>query len=617
MWRTVHEILIGPPLPTQQIAEKRLDNFRALAALSPAVLASLAYANQEIFLGLAAAGAAGLAHSLDVALIIAAQLALLALSYTQTITAYPGGGGSYAVARENLGLMPGLVAAAALMIDYVLNVAVSLTAGVAALASAFPVLWEHRTLLSLILLVAITLINLRGVQESGSVMLIPVYLFAITYLALIAVGVVRALTIGPAGPTVTPPEALEPVTFLLLLRAFAAGATALTGVEAVSNAVPVFKPPEIRHANQTMVVMAALMITLFVGTVGLTQHFDVVAGPQETILSALTRRVVRSDAAHVAVQGVTLLMLVVAANTSFVGFPRLTSLLARDGYLPNQLTLLGERLVFTNGIMLLSGLAGVLIAAFRGDTHSLIPLFAVGAFLAFTLSQTGMVIHWLKVRGPGWWAKSLLNGLGALATGVALLVIAASKLIHGAWIVMILIPLLVLMFRSIQSHYAEVRAELSLSEDFILPSPPGPASGLRVVVPVAGLHRGVIEALRYARSFSHRVVALHIELEPGSGERLHEAWEHMGLDAYAALTVIRSPYRRLVQPFFEFLDSYDVASADGDLATVMVPELIPARWWHHLLHNQTAWLLKMAMLYRRRRLGFVRAIIDYPVHMLK
>nr|MBP8950692.1 APC family permease [Promineifilum sp.] len=609
----------GSPLPSADLGETRLDKVRALAALSPDALASVAYANQEIYLGLLVAGAAGLGRAFSLAVVISGLLALLTLSYRQTIAAYPSGGGSYTVARENLGDMPGLVAAAALLIDYVLNAAVSVTAGVAALASAFPALWEHRTVLSLALLVLITLINLRGMREAGTAMTVPVYLFLATYLGMIAWGIGVALVQGPgAFPAVIPTPAgrqataLAPVTLFLLLRTFASGATALTGVEAISNAVPVFKEPAVRNAQRTMAAMAVLMAVLFLGTIGLTQHLAVVAGPEETILSALARRLFGSGAVYVLIQVATLLVLVVAANTSYTGFPRVVSLMARDGFLPRQLRAVGDRLVFSNGILLLAGLAALLVVVFQGDTHALIPLFAVGAFLAFTLSQAGMVVHWARQRGPGWAARAALNGLGAAATGVALLVIGASKFAGGAWIVILLIPLMVLLFRSVRRHYAEVGRQLRLSDD----TPPvGCAQHPTVVMPVAGVHRGVIAALNYACSIADDVIAIYVELEPDTADAMRARWEAAGMDRVARLITVPSPYRSLIGPFLDCVERLDEESADGRPVTVLIPEFVPARWWHFLLHNQTALPLKWALVYRRHRRGKSRAVIDVPFYL--
>ncbi len=612
IWRHIRELVIGSPLPSEDLSESRLDKVRALAALSPDALASVAYANQEIFLGLVVAGAAGLAYSWAIACMITGLIAILTLSYSQTIRAYPAGGGTYAVARENLGTLMGLVAAAALLIDYVLNAAVSLTAGIEALASAFPALWPYRTVLSLILLAVITLVNLRGLQEAGTAMVIPVYLFLAVYLGMIVYGTVVATVEGPGSLAESAPRAVESLTIFLLLRTFASGATALTGIEAISNAVPVFRPPEPRHARQTMAAMAVLMGALFLGTIGLIQFLAIAPGADETVLSALARRLFGSGAVYLVVQISTLLVLIVAANTSFTGFPRVAALIAHDGFLPRQLKLVGDRLVFANGIFLLSGLAALLILIFKGDTHSLIPLFAVEAFLAFTLSQTGMVIHWFRERGERWGLKAILNGLGALATGAALLVIAVTRFVSGAWTVVLLVPLFVLAFMRIRTHYDEVGRELRIGDA-------KPSFGLhhhpRVVIPVAGVHQGVIEALRYARQISEDVTAVYIEIEPDSAAHLQERWRHYGLDEIAPLVVVPSPYRSYIDPLFDYLERFDAEADDGSLASVVIPEFVPARRWQYLLHNRTAWLLKTVLMYRRHWMGKTRAIIDIPFHL--
>ncbi|MBN1123187.1 MAG: APC family permease [Anaerolineae bacterium] len=612
IWRHIRELVIGSPLPSEDLSEARLDKVRALAALSPDALASVAYANQEIFLGLVVAGAAGMAYSWRIACVIAGLLAVLTLSYSQTIRAYPSGGGSYIVARENLGTLMGLIAAAALLIDYVLNAAVSLTAGVEALASAFPVLWPYRTILSLVLLVIITLVNLRGLREAGTIMIVPVYLFLATYLGMIIYGAVVIAIQGPVPLETNAPQAVDAVTAFLVLRTFASGATALTGVEAISNAVPVFNPPEPRHARQTMVIMAALMGVLFLGTIGLTQLLAIMPGSEETILSALARRLFGPGPIYLLIQIATLLVLIVAANTSFTGFPRVAAVIAHDEFLPRQLKLLGDRLVFTNGILLLSFLAGFLIVIFGGDTHNLIPLFAVGAFLAFTLSQMGMVIHWIRQRNSHWRLKAFLNGIGALSTGLALLVIAVSKFVHGAWIVILLIPLIVTGFYSIRAHYDEIGRELTL-----VGTKPVFESGrkLRIVVPVTGIHRGVAAALQYARLITDDVKAVYIETEPDTSGDFKKNWQQYGLDKVAVLDIVPSPYRSFIGPLLDYLDRLDNEADDGQLASIVIPEFIPAKWWHNLLHNQTAWRLKLALMYRRHRMGKTRAIIDIPFHL--
>jgi amino acid transporter len=610
MLSRIKDLFIGPALPTQDIGHKQLNKLRALAAFSPDALASIAYANQEIYLGLIVAGSIGLAYALPIGLAITGVLVMVAFSYFQTIQGYPSGGGSYIVARANLGVLPGLVAAAALMIDYVLNAAVSLTAGVAALTSAFPSLWPNRVLIALGILLVITLVNLRGLQESGTFMAVPVYLFLAAFLSMLAYGLVRLFFEGPTSLAVSAPPAVQPLTMVLVLHAFSTGCTALTGIEAISNGVPSFKSPQSRNAGRTLIVMALLMAMLFLGSIGLTQLLGVVAGPQETILSALAHRLLGGGFLYLAIQLSTLLILAVAANTSFMGFPRVAAILAKDGFLPRQLTGLGDRLVFTNGILVLSFAAGALIVAFNGDTHALIPLFAIGAFLAFTLSQSGMVLHWLRERGQSWLLKAVANGIGALATLTTLLVVIYSKFFEGAWITVLLIPLIVLGFRKIFTHYQQVRKQLSLKG---LPPSLKPVEPTRVVIPVSGVHRGVVAAVNFARSISDNVTAVYVELEPGAGEKARQEWDSWWPDV--PMVVVPSPYRSIVGPLMQFLDATDVQHNDGQLAAVVLPEFIPGRWWQSLLHNQTAWLLKTALLYHRRQHGLERVIIDVPFHL--
>ncbi len=610
MLNKTRNLLIGPPLSTQQLAENRLNKVRALAAFSPDALSSIAYANQEIYLGLVVAGAAALSKSLPIGLAITGLLVIVALSYFQTIHGYPSGGGSYVVARENLGTLPGLIAAAALMIGYLLTAAVSLTAGVEAIASAFPALWQHRVGLSLLLLGLITLVNLRGTRESGTLMSIPVYLFLGCYLPMLAYGIVRTMIDGPGSLAAVAPPPTQPLTLFLVLHAFSAGCTALTGIEAISNGVPAFQRPEAKNAGRTLMVMALLMAVLFVGSIGLTQVLAVVAGSQETILSALARRLLGSGPAYMLIQVSTMLILAVAANTSFAGFPRLVALLAHDGFLPRQLTGMGDRLVFTNGILLLAVATGLLIVIFGGDSHSLVPLFAVGVFLAFTFSQAGMVVHWRRQGGKGAALKASLNGLGALATGMTVAVIGVSKFVEGAWITVLLIPVLVIVFLRIRTHYKTVSEQLSLRG---LPPSLKPFPPMRVVVPISGVHRGMMDAVAYACSISKDVTAAYVELEPGAGERVRKEWESWWPDV--ALVVLPSPYRSIVRPLLEYLDQTDREHNDGQLAAVVLPEFVPAKWWQNIFHNQTAQLLKSALLYRRRQFGFQRVIIDIPYHL--
>ena len=478
------------------------------------------------------------------------------------------------------------------------------------MASAFPGLWPYHTELALALLVLITIVNLRGLQETGSIMALPVYLFLGTYLSMLAYGAVRLWLDGPAPVSAASVPALEPLTLLLVVHAFATGCTAMTGIEAISNGVPAFRAPKSQNAGRTLVVMAVLMGVLFVGSIGLTQFLGVVAGPNETILSALARRLLGSGPLYVTIQVSTLLILAVAANTSFADFPRVAAILAGDDFMPRQLRGLGDRLVFTNGIVLLASATAVLILAFKGDTHALIPLFAIGAFLAFTLSQSGMVVHWWRERGRGWVLKAVFNGAGAVATGATLLVVAFSKFSSGAWISVLVIPVIVLGFHRVRRHYDQVRHQLSLHG---LPPSLRPAARARVAVPISGVHRGIVNAVLFAQSISSDVTGVYVELEPGAGAKVETEWKEWWPDI--PLVVVPSPYRSLVGPLLDYLDRADAERNDGQLTVVVLPEFVTSHWWQSLLHNQTALLVKAALLYGRRRTGGERLVVDVPYHL--
>lgn len=605
-------LILGSPLPTYAIEEKRLNKIRALAAFSPDALSSIAYANQEIYLGLLVAGSAGLSLTLPIGIAITGVLAIVAISYFQTIHAYPSGGGSYIVARGNLGTIPGLVAAAALMVDYVLTAAVSLTAGLEALSSAFPILWDYRVPAALILLLILTLVNLRGLHETGTLMAIPVYLFLILYIPMLLIGFYRFAAGGYQPLHAQAPPANNALTLLIVLRAFSSGCTALTGIEAISNGVPAFRKPESKNAGQTLIVMAVLMGILFLGSTSLTQVFGITAGPNETILSALARRILGEGPGYYLIQISTLLILAVAANTSFAGFPRVAMILASDGFLPRQLANLGDRLVFSNGILALSVASGLLIVIFGGSSHVLVPLFAVGAFLAFTISQAGMVVHWWRNRTSHWQTKMIANGLGAFVTGLTLIVVAVSKFVHGAWLTIGVITMIVFTFLTIRRHYRQVSSQLSLQG---LPPSLRPAAAPRVVIPISGVHRGMMNAVTFAESISDQITAVYVELTPGSGKPVEETWQRWFPDI--PLVVLPSPYRSIVAPILTYLDQTDQQHNDGQQAVVVLPEFIPALWWQGLLHNQTSWLLKTALLYRRRVHGFQQVIIDVPYHLKK
>jgi len=609
--KRLKDIIIGLPLPTKEFASQQLNKVQALAAFSPDALSSIAYANQEIYLGLVVAGAAGLSMSFNIGLVIVVILTILAISYYQTIQGYPSGGGSWIVARQNLGKYPGLVAAAALLIDYLLVAAVSLTAGVEAIASAFPVLWPERVPIALLILVVIALINLRGTREAGNAMSIPVYLFLFTYVPMLIYGVIRATSEGPGNLNVVAPTAIEPLTLVLLLHAFSTGCTALTGIEAISNGVPAFKTPKSKNAGQTLIIMSVVMAVLFLGSIGLTQYFAIIPGKEETILSALAHRIVGDGPIYMLIQVSTLLILAVAANTSFADFPRVVALLAHDSFVPRQFSNLGDRLVFANGMLLLATATAALIVIFGGNTHALIPLFAVGAFLAFTLSQSGMIIHWWRARGSKWQVKALINGVGALMTASALLVIGISKFRDGAWLTFLLIPFIVLIFQRIRKHYTDF--DLQMSPSNIQTKMKSVMKLQHAVIPVAHINQGTIAAVAFARRVSRDVIGVHVELTDGTGKELTEEWKRLW--PHVPLYILESPYRSVTEPILKFLDDLDKKHY-GESVAVVLPAYVPAKWWQSALHTQTTSRIREAIIDACRRTDTERTIIEVP-YLLK
>jgi amino acid transporter len=595
-------LVVGKPMPLAQARHERLSKTVALAVFSSDALSSVAYATEEILLVLVLAGAAAVHLSVPLAIAITGLLLIVVVSYQQTIHAYPSGGGSYIVARSNLGATPGLIAAAALLIDYVLTVSVSVAAGVAALTSALPGLHGHRVMLGVAFIMLIAFANLRGVRESGRVFAVPTYLFVATFAAMVGVGFWRWLQ-GDLVPL--PPRAVGeavPLTWFLVLRAFSSGCTALTGIEAISNGVPAFKPSESRNAAITMGWMAGILAVLFLGITVLAWGLHVTPNEDETVVSQIARSLFGRGLYYYLVQGSTMLILVLAANTSFADFPRLASLLSRDRYAPRQLTTQGDRLVFSNGILVLGGLAALLIVLFRGETHALIPLYAVGVFISFTLSQCGMVRHWLQARDARWRWRLAINGVGAAVTALVTIVIAATKFTHGAWIVVLLIPVMVMGFRAVNHHYEAVAEELSLEH-----LAGAPAVVNTVLVLVGDLHMGVVRALRYAQSLSPNPKAVYVEIDPARTLKLEERWAKGG--AGVPLVVLSSPYRSVLGPLFEYLERIRRGEPHG-IITIVIPEFVPRHWWQHVLHNQTALLVKGALLFRQ---GIV--VVDVPFHL--
>jgi amino acid transporter len=585
--------LVGAPMPLAQARHERLRKRVALAVFSSDALSSVAYATEEILLVLVLAGTAALSLSLPIALAIMALLAIVTISYQQTIHAYPNGGGSYIVARDNLGDVPGLVAAAALLVDYVLTVAVSVAAGVAAVTSAVPALAGHKVALGVGCVAVIAFANIRGVRESGRVFAVPTYFFIASFAILLLGGAYRFVTgtMPSAGAAAAP--AGEVLGWFLVLRAFSSGCTAMTGIEAISNGIPAFRAPEPRNAAITLGWMAVILGLLFVGITLLASALGVVPSGQETVVSQIARQLFGSGIVYYAIQAATALILVLAANTSFADFPRLSSLLARDHFVPRQFATLGERLVFSNGIVVLAALAAALLVVFGGDTHALIPLYAVGVFISFTLSQGGMVRRWWRLRTNGWRQRLAINGVGAVATGIVAVVIAGTKFVHGAWIVVLVIPVLVVGFLAMRRHYAEVAEQLSLEG---WEGPP-PMEHI-VLVLVGDVHRGVVRAVQYAQTLAAGapVRGVFVETDPTRTAKLEEKWGKWGQGV--PLVVLTSPYRSLIRPFLDYVDA--LQSRDpNQVITVVLPEFIPGRWWQHILHNQTALLIKGALLFRR------------------
>jgi amino acid transporter len=585
--------LVGDPLKSTQAAHERLSKTLALAIFSSNAISSVAYATEEILLVLVLAGTAAIAWSIPISFAILFLVVVLTISYRQIIYEYPGGGGAYIVARNNLGELPALIAAAALMIDYVLTVAVSVAAGVAALTSAVPSLFAHREALGLVASVFIIVMNLRGVRESGKFFAIPTY-FAIGALGvMVAIGSIQALF--GQGVSLSPDHqtAVEELTLFLILRSFAAGCSAVTGMEVISNGVKAFRRPESKNAATTMIHMSLILAALFMGISFLAYHYGILPKTDETVISQLARLTFGTGALYYALQIGTMLLLVLAANSAFAGFPHLASILARDGYMPHQMATFGDRLVFSNGIVILGFFACFLLILFHGDTHALIPLYAVGVFISFTFSQTGMVRRWLTKKGPHWRKKLMVNGVGAVTTGVATIIIAGTKFTHGAWIVFLLILVLVWIFRSIHSHYKAVSEQIALTRDH---RPPIPRRNI-VIIPISGVDQAVVRAVDYARSRAGEIRAVLVDVDPESTARIQTQWAQWGCGVQ--LTVVPCPYRSVLRSLLDHVEELLQKNQDY-WVTVVIPEILPARWWQNILHNQRALGLKAALLFKDR-----------------
>ena len=608
-WRTW---LIGNPLQTADAPHQTIGKFVGLAVFASDALSSSAYSAQEILIILAAAGAGAFGISIPITFGIVALLVILTISYEQTIHAYPGGGGAYIVARDNLGELPAQTAGAALLMDYVLTVAVSISSGVAQIVSAFPALYPYRVELAVLLVLFIMLINLRGVKESGIIFAIPTYFFFVMMTITIGVGMFKYFT-GTLGVVMDPPmdmmkSVLAPVTTLLVLRAFASGTTALTGVEAISNGITAFKEPRSKNAGITLIWMAVILGAFLIGITMLANLVQAYPSDEETVFSQLARVTFESRGIlYLLMIAATTVILIMAANTAFADFPRLGALHAGDGFLPRQMMFRGDRLVYSRGIMALAAIASLMIIGFQASVTKLIPLYAIGVFLSFTLSQTGMARRWWKVGHlkpgevvvePGstlrfeksWEVKMVINGFGALCTFVVMLVFGYTKFNDGAWVVILLTPILVSIFFAIHHHYKNLARNLSLDN---FGSPPN-IKRRRVILPVAGVHRGTLAALRYAHTLSEDITAIHVSIDPVETEKVKKKWDVWGDGV--RLVVLDSPYRVFLEPLIEYIAGIDEQCQDNEVITIVVPQFIPKHWWARWLHTRTADQLRKVLL---------------------
>ena len=611
-WRTR---LFGRPLATADAPHQTIGKGLGLAVFASDALSSTAYATQEILLVLAAAGTAAFSYAFPIAGAIVVLLLIVTISYEQTIHAYPDGGGAYIVARDNLGQIAAQVAGAALLSDYILTVSVSVSSGAAQLASAFPALYEYRVPLAVSLVAFVTFVNLRGVKESGTIFAVPTYCFLAMMVFTLAVGFWR-YAIGQLGQVVDPPPLETPhelasLSVFLILHAFSNGTTALTGVEAISNGITAFKEPRSHNAGVTLAWMSAVLATLFLGITFLAGRIGAIPSEGETVISQLARTAFDGRGlVYLGVMATTTLILVMAANTAFSGFPRLSAIQAADGFLPRQLTYRGSRLVFSRGIVVLAIASALLIVAFQASVTRLIPLYAIGVFLSFTLSQAGMTLRWRRMgrsleRPPkGWRWKMALNGLGAVLTALVTMVFAVTKFQEGAWVVLLVLPAFVFAFLAIRAHYRVTAEQLSL-QHYGAP----PQSGRhRVILPISNVHRGTLEALRYARALSHDVTAVHVSLDPAEAERLRAKWDLWGEGV--RLVVLDSPYRLLLEPLLDYITSIADERQPNETLTIVVPQFVPRRSWQNVLHAQTALFLRMALLFRR---GIVVTNVPYQL----
>lgn len=581
----VKRALIGRPMKSEQLVEEKLNKLKALAVLSSDALSSVAYGTEQILLVLFTGGVAALSYSIPISIAVLGLLTVLILSYRQTIYSYPAGGGAYIVAKDNLGITTGLVAGGSLLVDYILTVAVSASAGTDAITSAFPILHDYRVLIALLMIVSLTLLNLRGITESASILMVPVYLFIAAMFVLIGGGISQWLTgaVQPVNPEVHQ-VAVPGITMFLLLKAFSSGCSALTGVEAVSNAIPNFKAPAEKNAVQTLMMMGLILGAMFIGISFLAYVFGIAPKEEETVVSQIAEAAFGRGIVYYFIQTVTALILFLAANTAFAAFPLLAFMLSKDRFLPNMFMVRGDRLGFSNGIIILGVLSGILIIVFKGNTENLIPLYAVGVFIPFTLSQAGMMKRWMTKGPRGWLVPFLINTAGMLVTLTITLIFLITKL-EQVWIIFLFLPAVVFCFKKINQHYHDLADELRLDPETDKPQKRGSV----IVIPVAGITQVVRNTISYAQSLSDEIVAVYVGFDEESIEKMEQKWE--AWNPGVRLIVLRSRYRSIIRPLSRFIETVEWKKAATDHVTIMIPQFITTRWWHNLLHNQTSlWL---------------------------
>ena len=611
MLRTIRRLLIGRPLHNRDLPHEKLPKWKALSIFSSDALSSVAYGPEQVMLTLTLVPAAvAYGYMAPVVLAVTLLLAIVALSYVQVARANPGGGGAYAVAKKNLGELPALVAAGSVFADYILTAAVSVSAGTDAIVSAFPVLIGHEVALDLFVLFGILmLINLRGVRESSDAFVLPTYAFLFGMFALIIAGLYQAVTqapqLIPAASTARQP--LDLALLFLVLRAFANGCSSMTGVEAIADSVPMFKDPAAKNAVRTTFWMAGILGSMLVGISFLVIHLHILPAQNVTALSQISEHIFGRSAAYYYIQITTMLVLYLAANTAYNGLPILMSIVARDGYMPRYLATRGERLTYSNGIILLTLAAAFLIVAYGGNIEHLISLYAIGVFISFTIAQTGMVVHWTREKGPGWRLRAFLNTLGAAATGLVVIIITVAKFVYGAWMILVFIPIMIKIFKSIRAHYDKIAAQLSI------PTGGDEAAEIgkhTVIVPVSTPTRVVYRTIQYAKTIGDEVIAVHIAAgdNPDAEQKLREKWA--AWQPGVQLVILRSPYRLLMQPLLSFIEKQERRKAPNDYITVVIPEFETKKWWHRLLHNQTGWILHTTLVLRENVV-----VTIFPYHL--